>query len=197
MSMSLHYLESVKDLYKYYQILGARAIDQLTQEQLHARLNTADNNIATIVKHVAGNMKSRFTDFLTADGEKPWRHRDTEFQDTIKEKKEILLIWNQSWEMVINTISKLTEDQVLTQTVYIRNQGHTITEALNRQLGHYAYHTGQIAYVAKSLLGDQWQSLSIPKGASQQFNNSAFATKPENTSYIKDWLKRQNFDNPI
>ena len=197
MSVSLHYLESVIDLYRYYQKLGAGAIGQLSQQQLHKRFSPDDNNIAVIVKHLAGNMKSRFTHFLTSDGEKPWRNRDGEFEDTLQHKEDILNCWNQSWELVITEISKLNEEQIQEHVVYIRNQGHSIIEALNRQLGHYAYHTGQIVYIAKSICGDRWQSLSIPKGKSDQFNQQQFGKDRVKTSFIKDWLKRKNIVDPI
>ena len=120
-----------------------------------------------------GNMLSRWTDFLTSDGEKPWRHRDTEFEDTLLAKEEILTAWEEGWACLFNAINALAEDH-LSDIIYIRNEGHTVLEAINRQLGHYSYHVGQIVYLARQAKAGEWDSLSIPKGKSKDFNKKKF-----------------------
>src|SRR4029078_3732524 len=137
--------------------------------ELHWQYNEESNSIAIIVKHLWGNMLSRWTDFLTADGEKPTRDRETEFENDIKDKKELLHKWNEGWACLFNAVNSLKEED-LTTIIYIRNEGHTVTEAINRQVAHYAYHVGQIFFIGKMIKGKDWESLSIPRGKSQQFN---------------------------
>lgn len=167
------YLESIRALFKYYQGLGAKAMVQLEDEQFAYRPEPESNNIATIVKHLHGNMLSRWTDFLTSDGEKAWRHRDQEFDDTLDTKEKVLQAWDEGWACLFNAMGPL-EEADLERIVYIRNEGHTVLEAINRQLGHYSYHVGQIVFLAKQIKGTEWQSLSIPKGGSKQFNEDKF-----------------------
>ncbi|WP_256005669.1 DUF1572 domain-containing protein [Pedobacter deserti] len=171
--MKNEYLESVLKQFLYYKMLGDRTFDQLTEEQLFMQHNPDSNSIATIVKHMAGNMLSRWTDFLTTDGEKPWRHRDAEFENDLGSKQEMLKLWEQGWIVLLDSLESLS-DEDLSKIVYIRNERHTVMEAINRQLAHYPYHVGQIVFIGK-MLASNWQSLSIPKGNSAAFNAGKFA----------------------
>ena len=139
------YLVSVKKQMLYYKTVAEKAIDQLEEEQLFVSVNDNSNSIATIMKHMAGNMHSRWTDFLTSDGEKEWRNRDGEFENTINSKEELLTIWNKGWDCFFKAIEKLKPEE-LTTIIYIRNEGHTVIDAINRQLCHYPYHIGQIVF---------------------------------------------------
>ncbi|RAR75530.1 uncharacterized protein DUF1572 [Flavobacterium aciduliphilum] len=162
MESNNYYLESVKKQFLYYKTLGEKAIDQLEPEQLFVAVNEDTNSIATIIKHLSGNMLSRWTDFLTTDGEKEWRHRDSEFETSLQTKEDVLEVWNTGWTCFLNALDSITPEQ-LTTIIYIRNEGHTVIEAINRQLAHYPYHVGQIIFYAKMLKQSEWVSLSIPK----------------------------------
>jgi hypothetical protein len=149
--------------------LGDKAIDQINEEHIHWHYNNESNSIAVIVKHIAGNSLSRWTDFLSTDGEKEWRNRDDEFENTILTKKELLALWERGWQCLYDTMNRLTDDDLM-RIVYIRNEGHTVIEAINRQLAHLPYHIGQIVFIAKMLSAQNWNSLSIPRGQSKAFN---------------------------
>lgn len=164
-----NYLASIKKQFHYYKSVGDKAIERVSEEQLHWSYNDDSNSIAVIIKHIAGNSISRWTDFLTSDGEKSSRNRDDEFEDTAESKEELLALWNKGWDCLFNAINPLMTDDLL-RTIYIRNEAHTVTEAINRQLAHIPYHIGQIVYVAKMVSADTWQSLTIPKGKSKEFN---------------------------
>ena len=144
------YLESVKKQFLYYKTLGEKAMDQLEAEQLFVSINEDTNSIATIVKHLSGNMLSRWTDFLSSDGEKEWRNRDAEFEETIKTKEELLDVWNQGWDCFLDALNRLEAEQ-LSQIIYIRNEGLTVIEAIYRHLAQYPYHIGQLVFYAKML----------------------------------------------
>ena len=189
MMLNNSYLESIKKQFLYYKILGEKAMEQLQPEQLFVSVNDDTNSIATIVKHISGNMLSRWTDFLTSDGEKEWRNRDGEFEPTIKTKDELLTTWNQGWECFLNAINSLTPEQ-LTEIIYIRNEGHTVVEAINRQLAHYPYHVGQIVFYAKMLKESEWTSLSIPKHKSNSYNADKFAKEKSIKNFTDDELKK-------
>lgn len=189
MMLNNSYLESIKKQFLYYKILGEKAMEQLQPEQLFVSVNDNTNSIATIVKHISGNMLSRWTDFLTSDGEKEWRNRDGEFEPTIKTKDELLTTWNQGWECFLNAINSLTPEQ-LTEIIYIRNEGHTVVEAINRQLAHYPYHVGQIVFYAKMLKESEWTSLSIPKHKSNSYNADKFAKEKSIKNFTDDELKK-------
>ncbi|MEO0638192.1 MAG: DUF1572 family protein [Bacteroidota bacterium] len=167
------YLANIKQQYRTYISLGERAMMQLSDEQLNTRLGEDDNSVAMIVRHMVGNMKSRFTDFLTTDGEKPWRNREREFDRVILSRTKALEIWEEGWNIVFQAVDDLRPEE-LDRKVFIRNEPHTIIQALNRQLGHYAYHVGQIVFLSKYFVGVDWQSLSIPKGKSEAFNKEKF-----------------------
>jgi Protein of unknown function (DUF1572) len=189
METHLLYLDSIKKQFHYYKTLGEKAIEQLEPEQLFVSLNSDTNSIATIVKHLAGNMLSRWTDFLTTDGEKVWRHRDEEFENDLLSKEAVLVLWNKGWDCFFEAINSLKPEQ-LTTIIYIRNEGHTVIEAINRQLAHYPYHVGQIIFYAKQLKNKDWESLSIPKNKSKSYNDNKFAQEKSIKNFTEDELKR-------
>jgi len=181
--MSTNYLESAIKQFKYYKMLAEKTFDMIPDEKLSWQYNEDSNSVATIVKHLSGNMVSRWTNFLTEDGEKDWRDREAEFENNIDSREELMKIWNDGWTVLINTLNLLKEDD-LEKTIFIRNQGHTVMEAINRQLAHYPYHVGQIVSIGK-MCAINWKSLSIPKGGSQQFNAEKFA-KPQHIEHFTD-----------
>lgn len=183
------YLESVKKQFLYYKMLGQKAMDQLEPEQLFVTTNEDTNSIATIIKHISGNMLSRWTDFLTSDGEKEWRNRDSEFENDLQSKEEVLAVWNKGWDCLENALNTLKPEQ-LAEIIYIRNEGHTVIEAINRQLAHYPYHIGQIVFYAKQLKTSHWNSLSIPKNKSGNYNAEKFAKEKEIKNFTDDELKK-------
>lgn len=156
------YLESVKKEFTKYKILAEKAIGQVDEEKLFWQYNPESNSIAIIVNHLWGNMLSRWTDFLTEDGEKEWRNRDAEFENVIKTKEELLLKWDAGWECLFNALNSLTHDD-LDKTILIRKEPLTVLDAINRQLAHYSSHAGQIVFLAKMITGSSWVSLSISK----------------------------------
>jgi uncharacterized damage-inducible protein DinB len=162
------YLKDSVEVLRYYKRLAERAIAQLPDEALVAAPDAESNSVATIVKHLAGNMRSRFTDFLTNDGEKPDRKRDTEFEAPPKTRGELMAIWEAGWQNVFDALTPLTEED-LSHKVYIRSEAHSVTQAINRQMAHYAYHVGQIVYLAKHFAGSKWTALTIPRGKSEEF----------------------------
>jgi hypothetical protein len=183
------YLNSIRKEFQYYKHLGDKTINQLKDQELHWQYNEESNSIAIIVKHMWGNMLSRWTDFLTADGEKPTRDRETEFENDIKDKNELLHKWNEGWTCLLNAVNNLKEED-LTTIIYIRNEGHTVTEAINRQVAHYAYHVGQIVFIGKMIKDKDWESLSIPRGRSQQFNADKFSKEKHEGHFTDDVLKK-------
>jgi hypothetical protein len=189
MNTSESYLESVKKQFLYYKMLGEKAIAQLEPEQLFVSVNEDTNSIAAIVKHISGNMLSRWTDFLTTDGEKEWRNRDAEFENNLQSKEEVILVWNKGWDCFLEALNSLKPEQ-LSDIIYIRNEGHTVIEAINRQLAHYPYHVGQIVFYAKQLKNNPWDSLSIPKNKSGNYNAEKFAKEKEIRNFTDDELKR-------
>lgn len=166
--MSSNYLESAKKQFTLYRSLGEKTIAKIDEEKLLWQYNPESNSIAIIVQHLWGNMLSRWTNFLTEDGEKDWRQRDMEFEEVIKTKEELLEKWNAGWLCLFNALNALSADD-LDKTIYIRKEPLTALDAINRQLAHYSYHVGQIVFLGKMILGDQWVSLSIPKGKSQEY----------------------------
>lgn len=170
------FLKDSIEVLRYYKRLGERAIAQVPDELLLAAPDVDSNSVAIIVKHLAGNMRSRFTDFLTSDGEKPDRKRDTEFEAPPKTRAELLAMWEAGWQQVFNALTPLTEAH-LSQKVYIRSEAHSVTQAINRQLAHYAYHVGQIVYLAKHFAGANWNSLTIPRGKSEEFTGRVASGK--------------------
>jgi hypothetical protein len=165
------YLQDSIELFRYYKRLGERAMQQCPDHGLVATLDGESNSIATIVKHLWGNMRSRWTDFLTSDGEKPDRHRDTEFEMPAQTRAEILALWEQGWKYLFGALEPLS-DADLTRSVPIRTEPHSVTQAINRQMAHYSYHVGQITYLAKhfAAASGKWTALTVPRNKSVDFN---------------------------
>ncbi len=168
------YLSDSLDLFRYYKTLAERAMAQVTDEQLVAALDPEMNSIALIVKHMAGNMRSRWTEFLTTDGEKPDRNRDSEFVDPPATREALLAMWEEGWRYVFHALEPLSDGD-LERTVAIRGEAHSVMQAINRQIAHYAYHCGQIVLLAKHFKQDAWQSLTIPRSKSAEFNSRVSA----------------------
>ena len=178
------FLPSAIKQFEYYKLLGEQTFAQLKEEELTWQYNAESNSIATIVKHLAGNMLSRWTDPLTTDGEKECRNREDEFENNITSKETIMILWQRGWTCLFTALNSFSEAD-LQKELFIRNQGHTVTEAINRQLAHYPYHIGQIVFIGKMVTNDKWLSLSIPKGKSQTYNAEKFAT-PRHTAHFTD-----------
>ena len=168
-------IESLDKLFNYYKNLGEKTFEALTDEELHLEPANDANSVSIIVKHLWGNMLSRWTNFLTEDGEKDWRERDAEFDSTIKTRAEMITKWDEGWKCLFDSIGSL-EDKELDRIIYIRNEGHTVLDAIHRQLAHYSYHVGQIVYLGKIIKGEDWKSLSIPKGESKAYNAKRMET---------------------
>lgn len=163
------YLDDSISLFVYYKRLAERAMAQVSDEHLFTPIDSEANSIAIIVKHMAGNMRSRWTDFLTCDGEKPDRNRDSEFEDPPATRAAVLAAWEAGWSCLFSALHCLTDDD-LTRTVTIRGEPHSVMQAINRQLAHYPHHIGQIVLLAKHFAGENWQSLSIPRRGSADYN---------------------------
>lgn len=229
--MQTDYLNSAKQQFQYYKMLGDKTMAQLNDEQLFWQYNEASNSVAIMVKHLWGNMMSRWTDFLTTDGEKDFRKRDEEFElsvgtalqgsahpdvgprlavgprlegvDTNKNegvdanktegvddynREMIISKWEEGWACLFTALDSINEENFDT-VIYIRNQGHSIPEAVNRQMMHYAYHVGQIVYLGRMMKGDDWQSLSIPKGNSKAYNAEKFSQEKGKRHFTDEYLK--------
>ena len=168
MSLGNEYLKVVQERFTSVKSLGEKAISQLSEDDIHWSFNEASNSVAVIVKHLSGNMVSRWTDFLTTDGEKSDRNRDQEFEDDLLSKQELMTIWEKGWNALFEALNELSEEDLL-KHVYIRGERHTVLDAIERQMDHYAYHIGQIVFIGKQLKGEAWESLSIPKGKSEEY----------------------------
>lgn len=166
------YLEDSLALFRFYKKLGDGALAQVTDEELLAILDPEMNSIASIIKHMTGNMRSRWTNFLSTDGEKPDRNRDHEFIDPPVTREAVLETWERGWRYVFSALEPLTEDD-LAERVEIRGEPHSVMQAINRQIGHYAYHVGQIVLLAKHFRSEEWRSLSVPRNRSAEFNARA------------------------
>lgn len=182
------YLQSAIKQFEYYKSLGEKTFAQLPDESLFWQYSDDSNSIAMIVKHLWGNMMSRWTDFLSSDGEKEWRNREAEFENDIDTRETLMKYWQEGWDCLFTALHGL-EDSDLNSTVYIRNQGHTVVEAINRQLSHYSYHIGQIVFIGKMKSNQPWQSLSIPKGGSVEYNKDKFSKHKTNTHFTDEYLK--------
>ena len=163
------FLDSVIKRFKEYKSMGEKTFDQLNDKEMHFQPNEESNSIAVIIQHMSGNMLSRWTNFLIEDGEKEWRQRDAEFEPQQLSKAQLLERWNKGWQVLLVTLQSLTPAD-LSKTITIRSQPLNVVDAINRQLAHYSSHVGQIVYLGKMIKDDQWQTLSIAKGGSQQFN---------------------------
>ena len=170
MSLAKAFLESYLTRSSYYKELGDKTFEQLNEAGFHYQPHTESNSIAMIIQHMAGNMLSRFTNFLTEDGEKTWRNRDMEFEEQQLTREQLLIKWNEGWDCYLSVIKSLSEDDLL-KTITIRSEELTVTDALNRQLAHYPYHVGQIVYIGRMIKKEEWKTLSIAKGKSDEFNS--------------------------
>src|SRR5207302_4408557 len=176
-SLATRYLEEARRQFRGHKRLGEGAIAQLKDEELFVILAPEANSVAIIIKHLAGNMRSRFTDFLTTDGEKPDRHRDQEFEmNADATRAEVMRRWEEGWTYVFSAIEALKPEDVM-RTVTIRGEPHTVLQALNRQVAHYAYHIGQIVFLAKHFRSGDWKSLSIPRGKSEDYNRKPLSER--------------------
>jgi uncharacterized damage-inducible protein DinB len=171
---STSYIEDSLSLFRYYKKLSDGAMEQLSDQQLFTALDEEMNSVAIIVKHMAGNMRSRWTDFLTSDGEKPDRNRDTEFVAPPATRAELLRVWNDGWGRVVHALEALSEAD-LEREVFIRGEAHSVMQAISRQIAHYAYHCGQMVFLAKHLKGSSWKTLSVPRNKSADFNRKVLA----------------------
>ncbi|GAA4415513.1 DUF1572 domain-containing protein [Nibrella viscosa] len=180
------YLSSARKQFAYYKLLGEQTMSQVPDEALFWQASAESNSIATIVKHLWGNMLSRWTEFLTTDGEKEWRNRDAEFENDIHTRTDLMARWNEGWACLCQALDSLQDDD-LQREIFIRNMGHSVLEAINRQLAHYPYHVGQIVFIGKMVCGENWNSLSIPKGRSSAYNAEKFA-QPKRTEHFTDEL---------
>ncbi len=171
MDVGIEFLSAIKNTLEANKRMADRAIEQTADDKMHLALDENTNSIAVIMKHVAGNLISRWTDFLTTDGEKPWRNRDDEFVDTFTNRAELIAYWNRGWSCVLSTLDKLTPTDLNT-TVTIRGEPHSVPLALERSLGHTCYHVGQIIQIARVHAGEDWKTLTIPRGGSEQFNQT-------------------------
>lgn len=176
MTIGTSFLQSAVKRLLYYKELADKTFLVLIQKDFHYQYNEESNSIAVIVQHVAGNMISRWTDFLTTDGEKDWRNRDQEFEKKLITKDEIIAFWEKGWSCCIHSLQSLTENDLL-KTIRIRNEELVVIDAINRQLAHYPYHVGQIIFIAKMIKDRDWKSLSIPRKGSEQFNEFFKANK--------------------
>lgn len=177
MNLGEEYLVTVIRRLKYYKELGEKTFEQLEEKDFHFQPSSESNSIAVIIQHVAGNMLSRWTNFLTEDGEKEWRDRDDEFEVHSYSKQQLVDIWNKGWEVFLNTLESLTEKDLL-KTIYIRGESLSAIDAISRQLAHYPYHIGQIVYIGRLIKNNDWKNLSIPKKASQQYNQGNHPKDP-------------------
>lgn len=168
MSIGYEYLKVIQKRFRNVKELGDKSLQQLSENDMHWSLNETSNSIAIIVKHISGNMISRWTDFLTSDGEKPDRKRDQEFEKDLSSKREIVSIWEKGWNVLFAAIDDLDEEDLL-KNIYIRGGSHTVIDAIERQMAHYASHVGQIVYIGKQRKDEKWESLSIPKGKSEEY----------------------------
>lgn len=185
--MPADYLSSARQQFAYYKLLGEQALAQVPDEALGWQPNPACNSLATIVKHLWGNMLSRWTDFLTTDGEKLWREREAEFDNDLTTRAAVLEKWEAGWQCLFAALDGLTEAD-LGRLIYIRHQGHTVLEAINRQLAHYPHHVGQLVLLGKLICGESWRSLSIPRGTSASYNAEKFALPPHREHFTDELL---------
>jgi len=178
MSLGTEYLQTVIRRVKYYKDLADKTFDQLTSDKdFHYQPNEESNSIAVIIQHMSGNMLSRWTNFLSEDGEKEWRERDDEFTVHDYTKRQLLEIWEKGWKCFLDALESLTDDDLL-KTISIRQEKLSAIDAINRQLAHYPYHIGQIVYIGRIIRNETWKNLSIPKGHSQQYNKSESVKDP-------------------
>lgn len=177
-AISLNYLEDAIRSFRSYKRLAERALEQVNDDEFFLQIDEESNSLALIVKHIAGNQRSRWRDFLTSDGEKPDRHRDTEFELIEDTRESLMAFWESGWATLFEALESLSADD-LEKTVTIRGEPHTVVEAINRQLTHYPYHIGQLVFLAKHLKASEWKTLSVPRNRSAEFNAFLAAKQAE------------------
>jgi hypothetical protein len=188
--MSLQYLDSAKRQFMMYKQLGEKAMAQLDDQELNWQANEDSNSIVNIVKHLWGNMLSRWTNFLTEDGEKPWRQRDAEFEHDVMDRSTLMKKWEEGWQCLFDALNSIT-DADLDKIIYIRNEGDTIINAINRQISHYSYHVGQIVYISKLRSKEEWKSLSIPRNKSEEYNAGKFSQEKAARHFTDNWTDKK------
>ncbi len=184
-----NYLDCNIKQFEYYKLLGEKAMNQISDEALFHKFSSESNSISIIVQHLWGNMLSRWTDFLTTDGEKTWRDRDAEFEENTNTREQLMHKWNEGWTCLLDVLRSLKIED-LDKKIFIRNMEHTVVEAINRQLAHYAYHVGQIVFISKMVANENWQTLSIPKGHSKSYNDKKFSEGPHREHFTEEYLKK-------
>ena len=187
--MILNFIQSATKQFEYYKHLGDRTFDQLQGQEVFYNIDPESNSIAIIVHHMSGNMLSRWTDFLTTDGEKPWRSRESEFQNPYLSTDQMLEAWDAGWQCLFTALESINVTN-FESTIYIRNQKHTIVDAIHRQMMHYAYHVGQIVYIGKVIKGERWKSLSIPKGQSKLYNQEKMQKGKHDGHFTDEFVNR-------
>ncbi len=188
--MNNSYLDNSKSIFRLYQQLGEKAISQVDDKDLNWHENEDSNSIVTIVKHLWGNMLSRWTDFLTTDGEKPWRKRDDEFEGESITREELMKKWEDGWQCLFKALGSITDND-LERIIYIRNEGQSVLDAINRQVAHYSYHVGQIVYISKLRSKADWKSLSIPRNKSDEYNEGMFSKEKGNRNFTDGWVEKK------
>jgi hypothetical protein len=188
--MSIQYLDSAKRQFMLYKQLGEKAMAQIDDQQLGWQANEDSNSVIMIVKHMWGNMLSRWTNFLTTDGEKEWRQRDAEFENEDIGREGMMKKWEEGWQCVFNALDSITDND-LEKIIYIRNEGHTILEAINRQIAHYCYHVGQIVYISKLRSKEEWHTLTIPRNKSKDYNDKKFAEEKGKRNFTDEWIGKK------
>lgn len=191
MSTGKEFLQTAVRRLKYYKDLGDKTFEQLNEWDFHYQPNDESNSIAVIIQHMAGNMLSRWTNFLTEDGEKEWRKRDEEFEIHTYTKQQLLELWEKGWTCFFDALESLKKKD-LKKTVHIRKEPLTVIDAINRQLAHYPYHVGQIVFIGKLAVNQNWKSLSIPRGSSKQFNAEKFSQEKKHQHFTDDVLKKKS-----
>jgi hypothetical protein len=181
MNLAAEFMSAIINAFETNKRLADRAVEQLPDDKLHTALDANTNSIAVIMKHIAGNLLSRWSDFLTSDGEKAWRNRDGEFVDSFGSRAELLELWERGWACLLSALKSLTPED-LARTVMIRGEPHSVPLALERSLGHTCYHIGQIVQVARIHVGEKWNTLTIPRGRSEQFNKANWGARGKSHS---------------
>lgn len=188
--MNLVEVGVIRKQFEYYRMLADKTILLLSEEQLNWRYNEESNSVAMLMRHIAGNLTSRFTNFFTEDGEKKWRNRDDEFRVGYFDRHQLITDWDKAWAILFELLDHINGQNIAYQ-VKIRNQEHTVAEALYRQLGHYSYHIGQMIYIGKMLFDKDWKSLSIPKNQSQNYNAQKFSNPNSEKHFTDDYLRNR------
>jgi hypothetical protein len=181
-------LPSLRKQFEYYKLIGERAFTQLNEEQINYRPNDESNSIVNIIRHLHGNMLSRWTDCLNSDGEKPGRNRDAEFVHETLTSEKMMMLWEEGWQCFFSALDSFSLED-LNRIIFIRNQGQPLLDAINRQLAHYPYHVGQIVFIGKMLSAEKWKPLSIPKGFSEEYNDKKFSAAPQEGHFTDEFLK--------